>query len=468
MKPRLSVLTPCLLTLCLLLGACASPPPPINSGIAVPVAWQSPWTAADRQTGQQWWQQFDSPQLNRLIEQARAGSYDLAAAMARVRQARADSVIAGASNVPEITSGANANRQRLISGKGYRQLDAYEAEPTATFFDVSFSASYEVDFWGGNAATRRSAEQSLQASEFDQATVELTLLSAVADSYVQSLALDEQARIAELNLANAQHVLALVQTRFQSGSATALDLARQKSLVAGQQRQVPLIRQQAQAARITLATLLGQPVQQLTLEHQSFEHLNWPDASPGLPSELLSRRPDIASAEARLAAAQADIQVARAAMLPKLTLSASFGSGGDVASDILRSPFYNLGGGLLTPIFNNGRLGAERDKTIARQQELLETYRGAIISAFADVEKALNAIAGLDQQRQWQSEELQQAQRAFQIAESRYQAGAEDMLSVLDTQRTLYQAQEQSVQLRLSRLQASVALYKALGGGWRM
>ena len=181
----------------------------------------------------------------------------------------------------------------------------------------------------------------------------------------------------------------------------------------------------------------------------------------------MSQRPDIAQAEAQLAAASADVTVARAAMLPTLTLGATVGSGAYKANEILRSPFYTLTSGLVAPIFNNGRLSAERDKARARQDELLHTYRGAIINGFADVEKSLSQITRLDQQRQWQSEELQQAQTAFQIAESRYQAGAEDLLTVLETQRTLYTAQDLNVQLRLSRLQASIALYKALGGGWR-
>jgi outer membrane protein TolC len=150
-----------------------------------------------------------------------------------------------------------------------------------------------------------------------------------------------------------------------------------------------------------------------------------------------------------------------------MTLSAEIGSGADRAHDILRSPFYNLTAGLLAPVFNNGRLGAQRDKALGRQEELLETYRGAIINGFADVEKALNSIRGLDEQRQWQSEELSQAQTAFDIAQSRYEAGAEDLLTVLETQRTLYAAQDLNVQLRLSRMQASIALYKALGGGWQ-
>ncbi|MCU1761803.1 efflux transporter outer membrane subunit [Pseudomonas sp. 14P_8.1_Bac3] len=461
MKPRLS-----LLTLCLLLSACGSNAPRPDSGIVPPAAWQSPHDAEARSNAQ-WWTQFGSPALDRLIEQARVGSFDLAAAVARVRQAQAGTVIAGGSQLPEIKGAANANRQKLLRGSGYNQLDVDDSNKAVDYFDASLTASYEIDFWGGNRAARDSARFSLQASEFDQATVELTLLSGVASSYAQTLSLHEQGRIAELNLANAQRVLNLVQTRFDSGSATALELAQQKSLVAAQQRQLPTVQQQARDAQISLAALLGRPVQELAPLDEGFDQLQWPVIGSGVPSELLSRRPDIARAEAQLAAAQADVTVARAAMLPAVTLSANLGSGSNTASDLLRSPFYNLTAGLVTPIFNNGRLGAERDKATARQQELLENYRASIINGFADVEKALNSIRGLDAQRQWQSEELTQAQTAFNIAQSRYQAGAEDLLTVLETQRTLYAAQDLNVQLRLARVQASIGLYKALGGGWQ-
>ncbi|MBZ9783617.1 efflux transporter outer membrane subunit [Pseudomonas sp. REP124] len=463
MKPSLS-----LLTLCLILAGCGSPAPRPDSGIAPPSSWQSPHDQAAARSNAQWWNRFGSPQLERLVEQARVGSYDLAAAIARVRQAQAETVVAGGSQLPEVKFAANANRQKLLRGNGYSQLDADSSNKAVDYFDANLSASYEIDFWGGKQATRDSAQFALQASEFDQATVELTLLSGVANGYTQTLSLQEQSRIAELNLANARSVLRLVQTRFDSGSATALELAQQKSLVAAQQRQLPLVQQQAREAQISLAALLGRPVQALELGREGFDQLTWPAIDAGVPSQLLSRRPDIAKAEAELAAAQADVTVARAAMLPTVTLTAEIGSGADRAGDILRSPFYNLTAGLLAPVFNNGRLGAERDKAAARQQELLEDYRASIINGFADVEKALNSIRGLDQQRQWQAEELSQAQTAFDIAQSRYQAGAEDLLTVLETQRTLYAAQDLNVQLRLARLQASIALYKALGGGWEL
>ncbi|TNB91287.1 efflux transporter outer membrane subunit [Pseudomonas jessenii] len=461
MKPRLS-----LLTVCLILSACGSPVQRPDSGVQAPAAWQSPHGASVARNSPQWWTQFGSPELDRLIEQARVGSFDLAAAVARVRQAQAGTVIAGGSQLPEVKAGLNANRQKLLRGNGYSQLDANSSNKAVDYFDTNLSATYEIDFWGGKRASRDSAQFALQASEFDRATVELTLLSGVASTYAQTLSLREQSRIAELNLANAQSVLKLVQTRFDSGSATALELAQQKSLVAAQQWQLPRVQQQAQDALISLAALLGRPVQQLSAT-ESFEHLQWPDIAAGVPSELLTHRPDIARAEAQLAAAEADVKVARAAMLPALTLTAQLGSGANQFDDLIRSPFYNLTAGLVAPIFNNGRLGAERDKATARQQELLETYRGAIINGFADVEKALNSIRRLDEQRLWQNEELNQAQTAFDIAQSRYQAGAEDLLTVLETQRTLYAAQDQNVQLRLARMQASIALYKALGGGWQ-
>lgn len=455
-----------LLSLCLLLGACASSAPD-SPAPAAPPRWQGAQDKLPPGVDQAWWQAFASPRLNGLIEQARHNSFDLAAAMARVRQAQASAVIAGAPLLPEVKFALDASRERLLRGNGYGGIDATSTQRTYTSFSTGLSASYEIDFWGGKAAARDSALHSLDASRLDRQTVELTLFSGVANSYLQSLALVEQLRIARLNLNNARDVLQVVQTKHDAGSATALELAQQRSLVAAQERQVPLLEQQLQDTRITLATLLGEPVQNLPAVDETFGAINWPGIGAGVPSDLLSRRPDIAAAEARLAAARANVQVARAAMLPSLTLGANLASGSQVFDQLLRSPYYNLTAGLAAPIFNNGRLKAERDKARAEQEELLQLYHGSIVSGFADVEKALNGIGGVDRQRQWQDEELRQARTAFELAQQRYRAGAETLLTVLETQRSLYEAQDQQVQLRLARVQGSVALYKALGGGWQ-
>jgi len=454
-----------LLTLSLCLAACSTPPPP-PSAITPPAAWQGPAQAAQAQPDAQWWQAFASPELDHLIERARRNSHDLAAAAARVRQAQASAIIAGAPLLPELQLGLDGSRQRLLRGEGNDQLDASSSERTSTSFGLQLSASYEIDFWGGLRAARDSALRSLDASRFDRQTVELTLLGAVADSYLQGLALDEQLRIARLNLENARDVLGVVEARERSGSATRLELAQQRSLVAAQQRQLPLLEQRRQDNRVTLATLLGDPVQQLPASTQNIHALRWPGIDSGVPSELLGRRPDIAAAEARLAAASANVQVARAALLPRLVLGANLGSGARTFANVLDSPYYTLTAGLTTPIFNNGRLRAERDLATAEQQELLEDYRASIVNGFGDVEKALNAIDGVERQRQWQDEEVAQARIAFDLAQQRYRAGAETLLSVLETQRTLYLAEDEQAQLRLARLQGSVALYKALGGGW--
>ena len=455
-----------LIPLLALLGAC-SQTTPVDNAVAPPPGWQSPAVPQAQAVDiERWWASFNSPQLARLIDQSRQGSHDLKAAMARVRQAGADVRIAGGTLLPRLDASANAYRQRLLKGQGYSELDASSRERTYHYFNTALTASYEVDFWGRNAATRDSAGHSLQASELDRDTLELSLAGQVADTYLAALAAQEQTRIATLNLGNAQKILDVVRTRYQAGSATALELAQQQSLVAGQQRQLPLYRQQARDALITLATLLGEPVQNLQLEALPFEQLQGPAIDAGIPSQLLTRRPDIAVAEARLAAAQADVRVARAALFPTLTLSASLATGDRQAADLLRNPVLNLGAGLTAPIFNNGQLRAERDKALAREEELLETYRGVLVISFGEVEKALNSVDGLDRQARWQQQALQQAQRAFDLAESRYRAGAEDLLSVLQAQSSLFDAQAERVQLRRDRLQASVALYKALGGGW--
>ncbi|WP_095157076.1 efflux transporter outer membrane subunit [Pseudomonas sp. Irchel 3E13] len=456
-----------LLSLCVLLGACANSTPDAAPP-AAPEHWQGQHDPAASIADGPWWQAFASAQLNDLIEQARSNSFDLAAAVARIRQAQASAVIAGAPLLPEVKFGLNASRERLLRGSGYNGIDATRSDRTYTTFSTGLNASYEIDFWGGNAAARDSALRSLDASRFDRQTVELTLFSGVASSYLQSLALVEQVRIARLNLSNARDVLQVVQTRHDAGSATALELAQQRSLVAAQERQVPLLEQQLQDTRITLATLLGEPVQALPQTREDFTAINWPRIGTGVPSDLLSRRPDIAAAEARLAAARANVQVARAAMLPSLTLGANLASGSQVFDRLLRSPYYNLTAGLAAPIFDSGRLKAERDRARAEQEELLQRYHASIVSGFGDVEKALNSIGGVDRQRQWQDEEVRQARTAFELAERRYRAGAETLLTVLETQRTLYQAQDQQVQLRLARVQGSVALYKALGGGWHV
>lgn len=453
------------LPLCLLLTACTNPPSPLPPTPEAPVQWQAgaqpPLERLDT-----WWQGFADPALAPLIERARRNSPDLGAALARVEQARAQAQVASANRLPTLQASFNGNHERLLHGPGYSGIDTYRDDRRLEVFSLGLAASYEVDFWGGVAARARSGVATWQASAFDRDTLELALVAAVAASYLDLSAINARAAIAQRNLDNAEQVLALVSTRQAAGAASPLEEAQQRGLVARQRQRLESLRQDAANARLTLATLLGEPVERLHLTAGDFARLQVPETGAGLPSELLARRPDVARAEARLAAAQADVQVARSLMLPRLTLKANLAVGADHLADLVANRYYDLGGALLAPIFNAGALRAGYQASQARQQELLENYRKALLDAFADVDRALNDSSGLDRQLHWQAQALEQSQQAFTLAQTRYRAGADTLLTLLDAQRSLYQAQDDAITLRLQRLKASVALFKALGGGW--
>lgn len=446
----------------LALAGCATAPAINDSGAvpALPAQWQfARGPAADAVT-QDWWRSFGSAELDRLVQQAGAQSNDLAAAVARVRQAEASARQAGAALLPDVAASLQAGRQARMGG---------QADVSGSRYGAALTASYEIDFWGGNRAARDAALAEWQASALDRDTVQLTVTAGVANAWLQDLALRERAAIAEMNLRSAERLLNWVSSRQRAGAASALELAQQRGLVAAQQRQLAALRQQAGDARTALAVLLGQPEIALDASAQTagWAELNEVHIDAGLPSQLLTRRPDIARAEARLAAANANVAVARAAMLPRLTLNASLGTGGDRPGRLFDNPLYSLAAGLAAPVFDAGRLAAGSELAQARREELLADYRQAIVAAFGDVDVALNATAGLAAQSLAQQEELLQAQRALALAENRYRVGAESLLTLLDAQRTLYAAQDLGVQLKLARLQARVGLYRALGGGWR-
>ena len=428
----------------------------------VPGQWSDPAAAADNgkplALDVDWWRQFGSSELSALVNEGQKNNFEIAAAISRVHQAEASARIAGAPLLPELDLGAGANRALLVSGG-----------PAVTTTSAVLGINYEVDFWGKNKAGLVAAEASMRANLYDRETVALTVTSGIVSTFLQVLSLRDRLEIAQQNVANAQRVLKLVEAQSRAGAASPLDLARQRSSVAGLQAVIPDLTQQERDAQTALAILLGRPPQQFSVNEKGLATINMPQILPGLPSELLTRRPDIRRAEARLAAANANVAAARAALFPSIRLT---GAAGGQSSALLslfngNNLLLNLGASLTAPIFDAGLLNNQRDLAIAQKQELLQVYRSTVIGALSEVEKSLGAIRSLEERYRLKKQEVDEARFAFELSEIRYRVGAEDLMTVLDTQRSLSEGQNQLGQIKLLRLQATVSLYKALGGGWK-
>src|SRR6185312_10839183 len=263
-------------------------------------------------------------------------------------------------------------------------------------------------------------------------------------------------------------ILRLINERLTAGTASALEVAQQESLVNNVRASIPPLEQSLQQNRATLALLVARPFERVNVRGGSLTSIAVPRVTPGLPSELIAQRPDIREAEARLAAADANVENARAQMLPSITLTAEGGYQSAVLKTLLRpeSALYNLTAGLTQPIFDGFRLQGNLDLQKGIQDELLQNYRKAVISGFTDVDKALVAVRQTNLTVRLQSDVVTSSRRAFDISEQRLREGTVDLVTVLQTQQTLFQAQDALAQARLARLQAIVSLYQALGGGW--
>jgi len=432
------------------------PPREVPAAFQYGTAREGSWPAQD------WYRGFGSEELNGFVDLAVSNNGDLAAARERVLQADARARQAGAAILPSVDANANAN---YLSGHS-QQGSGHELDWLAML-----SASYEVDFWGKNRAGARAAAFEAAASRAERDTVALTMLGGVAEEYFQVLALRERIAIAQSNRDNAQKVLAVVQARFDGGVANPVDLAAQKAALYSAQIALSDLEQSEVEARAALAVLLGRMPENFQVEGRSLDPLTEPTVAAGLPSELLTRRPDVVRAEADLRAASANLTAARAAMLPSLALTAGAGvQNPALPATVLTiagaGPSLALTANLTQPIFNHGKLRAQRDETAARERELLVAYRSAVLAALVDVEKALSALQHLNVERDFESGNLAESERAFEGAQLRYQKGSGDFRTLLEAQRTLYSARDQFTQYRLARLEGLIALCKALGGGW--
>jgi NodT family efflux transporter outer membrane factor (OMF) lipoprotein len=452
-----------LVTTAVTLAGCAATPPPALQPGDVPAAFEQKvpanapiWPAAD------WWTNYSDPQLSALMAQAQAGNLDIAQAAARLRQADARARQAGAALLPAL--GANGTVNSL-----YGQTNGTSAHETD--YSAGLQASYELDFWGKNRAGLDAADAATRATRADRATVALTVTAGVANTYFQLLSLRERIAVARANLKSSEDILNLVQRRVTAGYAANADLIQQRAAMAAERAVLPALEQQELEAHNALAILLGRPPEGFVVPGDGLGTLAPPAVAPGLPSALLQRRPDIVAAEANLAAAHADIAAARAAFFPAINLTA----GGGIAYPALAAAIDTLpglglaagvGATLAQTIFDGGKTQGRLDETRAREDELLAAYRAAVIASFQDVENALGSYTHLGAQEAALREQADQAEKVLRAAQRKYVAGYTDFLAVTDAQRAFYTARDQLSDIRRARLAASVALYKALGGGF--
>lgn len=464
-RPVLTMLQGLLLTLPL--GGCLLSGDKLDPALDIPQAYsagpKNPKVAEATLPPLDWWRSFRSRELTEIIEQAREANLDIAAAVARIVQADANARIGGAALLPTVDLDAGASRSRssqnISGGASGGERDNLSA---------SLAASYEIDFWGKNRAALRALEETAVASRFDREVVALSTVTTAANSYFQVLAAQDRLRVARNNYDAAQRVLGLIQERLNAGTASALDVAQQESVVATQRAAIPPLQQTVEQFRNALAVLMARSPEHVRIRGGSLNAIATPRVTPGLPSELLTQRPDIREAEAQLAAANADVYNARAQLLPSITLTGEGGYQSAVLKTLLRpeSAFYTLSAGLTQPIFEGGRLRGNVDLQKGRQDELLQNYRKAVISGFSDVETALTGLRNAAARERLQRDVVTASRRAFAISEERLREGTIDLVTVLQTQQTLFTAEDALVQARLAHLQAIVSLYQALGGGW--
>ena len=453
-------------------AGCDTPIPQALAPKYVPSNFTAP-TAIAAQTwpSPDWWKGFGSDELNGFIATAQTENLDLAAATARVLQAEAQSEIAGSALFPTLNLEGTAQRSRNGTGgivtNAQNQIIGTKSS-TTNAFGLLLNATYELDIWGKARNNLRAADELVKASAYAQQAVALTVTSDVGTTYLDVLALRERLDIARQNVDAAKRILAIVQAKVANGVSSRLDLAQQQAQLASIEATIPALEEQEREARYALAILLGRLPEGFDVTGKNLDGIITPTVAPGMPSELLRRRPDVAQAEADLASQHANVDAARAAFFPQISLTGSAGFQSTSLSSLFTGPGFawSFGANLLQTIFDGGLIEGQFELSKAQQQELVATYRSTVLNAFSDVETTLGQVSSLADQERLKTEQVAASAEAFRISELQYREGVTDLLNLLTSQQTLFTAQDQLVQIKLARIQADIGLYKALGGGW--
>lgn len=418
-----------------------------------------------------WWRGFRSSELTTLMDAAQTNNLDIAVAVAQIIQADAQVGVSGAALLPTISGNASAEREHGgggASGSGLSAASGGSGSSTISIFSTGLSASYMLDFWGKNRATLAASEENATASRYNREVVTLTTLATVANTYFQVLAAQDQLRVTRENLAAAQRILDLIKKQFAGGTASELELSQQEALVATQKAAIPPLEVTVGQDTAALAVLVGKAPAHFNLRGGSLSKIAVPRVTPGLPSQLLYERPDIRQAEATLAASNFSVESARAAFFPQIQLTGTTGFQSTALASLFTPGawFYTMTASLTQPIFDGFLLESQLKQAKGVQLQNLQTYRKTVLSAFSDVEKALIALQKFTLQEKLQNDVVAASRKAFDVAEKQYGGGTVNLITVLQTEQTLFNAENNLVTVRLNKMLAASSLFQALGGGW--
>jgi outer membrane protein, multidrug efflux system len=455
-----------------MLVGCASAPAYVRPDVEMPAAWKldAPWQEAkpsDAAVRGAWWRRFGDAQLDALQEQALAASPTLEAAVARLAQARASVDVASAGLFPQFALAGRATRQKISADRPLTNYSTPNFSTVQNDFALSFNVAYEADLFGRVRGTVGAAQASAEQAAADLQNVKLVLESDLAANYFNLRELDIELDVLAQSIELQRRALDLTTTRHQLGATSGLDVAQQQALLDTTLTQVDVLRRQRDQFEHAIAALVARPAPLFALAPEIGPRTA-PAVPIGVPADILQRRPDVASAERAMAAANAQIGVARAAYYPNITLGPSAGVESRGLSSLFSasSLLWSLGVSVAQPLFDAGRADANVKIAQAGYQLTVANYKRVVLTAMQEVEDGITGSAALDRALVQARLAERSAQRVLQLANDRYEGGATTYLEVITAQQSLLSAQRQVAQLVGQRLLVSVLLVKALGGDW--
>lgn len=438
------------------LGGCSLTPNYQRPEVETP-AWREAQISQNAEIATDWWTNFESAELNALMQRSLENNNNLQASLQRVEQARADLKIAGASLLPsaDVTTTYMSGSTQAMNITDMRNNGIPE-------FTADAGISYELDLFGANRAKTNSAEGRLLSAAYRHDALALVIMGDVAQNYFNVLNLKERVRIANDNLRATEDLLEVAEARFQTGARTQLDITRQETQVARAKAAVTALEQELALAQNALAVLVGEPPQSFKVGEKNINNLRLPSPAVLQPAALLERRPDVKSMETMLIAANADIGAARAAFYPSVNIGPSLLLAANPSASAL-----TLAGSVIAPIFQGGRLEGNLNRVTARQKELAENYQQTVLVAFQEAENALIKVQKTLERENALKQAAAKAREAYGIAKNQYSLSVIEFQDVLDSQRMMLESEDQYERARYETLAARVELFKAMGGGWK-